>query len=441
MVGGVALCDHRKPPANRQEPSITTPVSQRPSERAGEPEPGAPPGPGALTRRADQRVIAGVCGGVADWLGLDPSVVRIPFAVLAASGGVGVVLYAGLWATLPVAGTARARRPQPIGGSERARRSRAPGEYAAHGQRVLAVGLLALGSLLLCRELGLWFGDRLVWPVTLAAVGLALVWPQRSTRDALPLRKLSLLRVGSGVVAVGAGAAVFAAANADLQALQDSLLATALTIAGLLLIFGPWWWRLGRELFEERRRRVRSEERAELAARIHDSVLQTLALIQQNVDDPVETARLARRQERDLRSWLFEDGPPPTGTLRSALRAVADEVEDLSGVAVEPVVVGDCAADARVDAVVAAIREALLNAAKFSGEPSVSLYVEVEPGAVTAYVRDRGAGFDPAAVPSDRQGIKESIVGRMRRHGGRAALHSGAGQGTEVELVMPRPRP
>jgi signal transduction histidine kinase/phage shock protein PspC (stress-responsive transcriptional regulator) len=439
MVGIARLCDHRS--HRRPEgSSITTPVSRRPPDRARH-SARDDAGPGPLQRRSDQRLVAGVCAGVAQWLGVDPSVVRIAFAVLAASGGVGLVLYGVLWATLPVEGTPSAagqwlhRRTD----STRARRP-VVAAYAAHGQRVLAVGLLALGSLLLFRELGLWFGDRLVWPATLAAVGLALVWPQRSARDALTFRRVSLLRIASGVLAVGAGVAVFAAANADLHALQDSLLAVVLTIAGLLLIFGPWWWRLGRDLFEERRRRIRSEERAELAARIHDSVLQTLALIQQNVGDPLETARLARRQERELRSWLFEDGPTRGGTLRSAVRMVADEVEDLAGVAVEPVVVGDCEADERVDAVVAATREALLNAAKFSGQLSVSLYVEVEPGTITAYVRDRGAGFDAAGVPPDRQGIKESIVGRMARHGGRATVQSATGRGTEVELVMPRPR-
>jgi signal transduction histidine kinase len=239
---------------------------------------------------------------------------------------------------------------------------------------------------------------------------------------------------------VAAGAALFVATNASFDALGDSLLAATLAVAGLFLIFGPWWWRLGRELFEERRRRIRSEERAEVAARIHDSVLQTLAFIQKNAADPVETTRLARRQERELRSWLFEDGPPPSGTLKSGMRAAADEIEDLYGITVEVVVVGDCASDDALHALAAATREALVNAAKFSGEASVSLYVEVEPDAVTAFVRDRGVGFDPRAVPPDRRGIAESMVGRMQRHGGQVTVHSAPGAGAEVELVVPMAR-
>ena len=435
MVGGTALCDHRNH-RERGGSLIATPISQRPAHPVGSSTPDTRPG--RLVRSRDERVVAGVAGGIAEWLGLDPWVVRVAFVVLAAAGAVGVVVYGVLWAVLPTASTEmRRRRPaslRVVAGQAH----RVASVHAARGQRVLAVGLLALGLLLLARELGLWFSDRLVWPLTLAAVGLTLVWPQRAGRDLVPLRRAALLRVMAGVVVVAAGAALFAATNADFETLQDSLAAAVLTIAGVVLIFGPWWWRLGRDLFEERRRRIRSEERAEVAARVHDSVLQTLALIQQQADDPTETARLARRQERELRSWLFEDGPPRAGTLRSAVRAVADEIEDVSGVAVDQVVVGDCATDDRTEAVVAAAREALLNAAKFSGEQSVSLYVEVEPEKITAYVRDRGTGFDIDQVPADRQGIRESIIGRMKRHGGRANLRSDPDGGTEVELVMPR---
>jgi signal transduction histidine kinase len=305
------------------------------------------------------------------------------------------------------------------------------------------------------REVGLWFGDRFVWPVTLAALGAVLAWPDRRAEDTargLPAdaagrrpsmlaSRRSLLRLGSGLGAVAAGAAVFVATSADIQTLRDSVLAGTLAVGGLLLIFGPWWWRLGKELFEERRRRIRSEERAELAARVHDSVLQTLALIQHNASDALETARLARRQERELRSLLFENEPQPTGTLKSAVRAAADEVEDLYGTEVELVVVGDCATDDTVHALVAATKEALVNAAKFSGVASVSAYVEVTPESVTAFVRDRGAGFDLAAVPTDRRGITESIVARMERQSGGATVHSTPGHGTEVELQVSRSHP
>lgn len=381
------------------------------------------------TRTTRGRVIAGVCAGIARWLGVDPVVVRIAFVVLGLSGGFGVVVYLALWAVLP---------------DDRGRRGlvaiTAPGTRD-RSQRALAVLLLVLGGLLLLRELGLWIGDKFMWPVVLAAMGLALAWPQASAeggRMGFLANRAALLRVGLGVGAVTAGAATFALANTDLHALGDALLAVALSVAGLLLIFGPWWWRLGKDLVEERRRRIRSEERAEVAARIHDSVLQTLALIQQKAGDATDVAHLARRQERELREWLFGGAPPGDGTLKGAMVAAAAEVEDRYGIAVEVVAVGDCPTDESLDALTAAAKEALVNAAKFSGDTLVALYVEVEDREVATYVRDRGAGFDPGAVPGDRQGIAESIRGRMERHGGRAVVRSVPGEGTEVELVMPR---
>jgi len=378
-----------------------------------------------LTRATDSRLVGGVAAGIARWLGIDPVITRIAFVVLAMSGGFGVVAYLVLWAVVP---DERGTRALP-------HRVDVPGR----SQRAAALGLIVVGGLLLLREAGLWVGDRLVWPVVLAAVGLALLWPGAfDTRPDLFATRRALVRVGAGVLAVGAGVAVFAAANADLDALRDASLAVLLTVAGLVLIFGPWWWRLGRALVEERRARIRSEERAEMAARVHDSVLQTLALIQQHAGDAAETARLARRQERDLRSWLYEADGAPAGTLKAAVRDAVAEVEDLLAVAVDAVVVGDCPVEPRVTALVHAAKEALVNAAKFAGVPSVSLYVEVETDTVTAFVRDRGVGFDPGAVADDRQGIARSIRERMERHGGSAAIRSQPGEGTEVELVVPR---
>lgn len=419
MAAPGGLRDHRR---------INTPLPDHASTRDRRPQ--------ALTRHSDHRVVAGVCGGIARWLGVDPIVVRIAFVVLAISGGFGVVVYLILWAALP---DDRGRRG--IAGVRTAVPSR------DRSQRALAVMLLVVGGLLLLREMGLWIGDRFVWPAVLAATGLALAWPQAGVegvripgrpRETLLANRAALVRIGAGIGAVAGGATLFAVANADLHAMGDVMLAVALTVAGVLLIFGPWWWRLGRDLMQERRGRIRSEERAEVAARIHDSVLQTLALIQQKAGDPTETARLARRQERELREWLFGGAPSSDGTLKSAISKAAAEVEDLHGVAVDVVAVGDCPVDEALEALAAAAKEALTNAAKFAGVPTVSLYVEVEPGAVTAYVRDRGAGFDAGAVPADRKGIAESIRARMERHGGRAGVRSEPGQGTEVELVMPR---
>jgi signal transduction histidine kinase len=209
-------------------------------------------------------------------------------------------------------------------------------------------------------------------------------------------------------------------------------------VTGLALVTGPWWLRMARDLSAERNARIREQERAEVAAHVHDSVLHTLTLIQRHVDDPREVARLARAQERDLRSWLYRPVADPDAMVASALAAAAAEVEDAHGVAVEVVVVGDCPVDDSQRAVLLAAREAMVNAAKYAGDAPISLYAEVEPAQVTVFVRDRGAGFVLADVPEDRLGLRQSVIGRMERHGGTAAVRSVAGEGTEIQLEMPR---
>lgn len=249
----------------------------------------------------------------------------------------------------------------------------------------------------------------------------------------------ALAQVALGLGLVGAGVAVFLVATPGLDSPRAGILATAAIAVGLVMVFGPWWWRLTHDLSTERQERIRSQERAEVAAHIHDSVLQTLALIQRNAADARAVSALARSQERELRAWLY--GPPAPdagGSVAAALQRVSDEIEDLHGVAVETVEVGDCPVDERLAALVLSSREALANAARHSGAAAVSAYLEVEPHQVTVFVRDRGAGFQPTDVPGDRRGIADSIVGRMGRHGGNAEIRSQPGQGTEVELVMPR---
>jgi signal transduction histidine kinase len=209
-------------------------------------------------------------------------------------------------------------------------------------------------------------------------------------------------------------------------------------VVALALIFAPFWVRLARGLAVERAARIRSQERAEVAAHLHDSVLQTLALMQRRAGDPREVAALARRQERELRAWLNGRREAGEATVALALETAAAEVEESHGVPVEVVAVGDAPLDARAEALVAAAREALVNAAKFAGDGPVALYAEVAPERIEVFVRDRGPGFEPAAVPEDRRGLRESIVGRMERHGGRATVHTAPGAGTEIELVLER---
>lgn len=250
---------------------------------------------------------------------------------------------------------------------------------------------------------------------------------------------MGLAQVVVGAMLVATGAGLLVTAHGSSGARRD-MVAAAAVCAGLALVAGPWWWRLSHDLTEESQERIRTQERDEVAAHIHDSVLQTLALIQRNCGKPKTVATLARQQERELRSWLYGTPPvtDPEESLAAALQRVSDEVEDLHGVNVETVEVGDCPVDEHLAALVASSREALANAARHSGVAAVSAYLEVEPHQVTVFVRDRGCGFDPEHVPDDRHGIAESIVGRMSRHGGKANIRSHTDEGTEVELVMPR---
>jgi signal transduction histidine kinase len=317
----------------------------------------------------------------------------------------------------------------------------------------LAVGFIVAGTLLLLRESGLWFSDRLVWPVTLAGFGIAVLWARSGDEERarlkgaaarLPGRPFdvfgpqSVLRLVVGGALVFAGLGFFLATNDALAAARQVFIVVA--VAGLGLILGPWIHRLVGELRDERRERIRSEERAEMAAHLHDSVLQTLALIQRNADRPRELVALARRQERELRSWLYSgrSNGLAAGTLGVEVTAMANEVEQLHEVEVDVVTVGDCPVDAHVSALLLAAREALVNAAKHSGVHEVSLYVEAEDDCVNAFVRDRGVGFDVDTIAADRRGITESIHQRMARHGGTAAITSVAGEGTEVALEVKR---
>jgi signal transduction histidine kinase len=411
-----------------------------------------------LRRDTEHRIIGGVCAGMARHIGVDPIIVRVAFVAAATAGGVGIAIYLLAWVFVP-AGAAPA-------GPVRLRTSRGMIEIA------VGVALLALAVLLAFRAVGLLFSDVIVWPLVLVAVGGALLWRQsmgrgpvvvdregqggrawytaeleraRALREAaLPAtaneRAALVSRTSLGIALVIAAGLVFLSASGALSAARDVVLSVLVVAVVLAVIFAPVVLRLVRSLTEERAERIRSQERAEMAAHLHDSVLQTLALVQQRAEDPRAVATLARRQERELRAWLSRREPaagePPR--LAAALEHAASEVERDHGVAVEVVAVGDADLDARGEALVAAAREAMVNAAKFGGGSTVDVYAEALDGEIQVYVRDRGPGFAPAEVPGDRRGVSESIVGRMARHGGRAEIHSAPGAGTEVELTMPR---
>jgi signal transduction histidine kinase len=349
-----------------------------------------------FVRSSDDRVVAGVCAGIARTLGVDPTLIRLVFALLALAGGAGVLLYLALWAW----------------GSPRS-----PWLAAV-------LGLIGISAVL--QALGL--GNRVVAGIALVAGGLALIWRRGGSFGAnAPLSALGLTLAGAGAVLVLAGGGV-----------HQSLLAPGAVAGSLLLIAGPWLWRLAVDRDAERAARIRMEERDEMAARVHDSVLQTLALIQRHAAEPRKVAAYARRQERELRTWLYGDRTGgASGTLVGLLSEAAADVEELHGVRVELASSGDCPADEGVSAVALAAREAMTNSARHSGCDVVDVYAEVGDGGISVFVRDRGIGFDPDAVSRDRRGLADSIRARMQRAGGTATVSSQPGSGSEVELTLP----
>lgn len=412
-------------------------------------------GPSPLRRDTRRGLVAGVLAGLGARTGTDPTVLRVIFVVVTvATGGVLLLAYVVAWAALPAAGDASA----PLVRFARLPRVRGDWRLAS------GVGLLTLSVLLAFRQLGIWWSDALVWPLVMAAGGAALLWGRSRASTAGPGPQPGpwagtevptaaggdpaagqstplgdLYRGVFGILLVVGAGLLFLSSNHILGGLRDAALTAVVVVVALALILAPFLWRLGRNLATERAERVRSQERAELAAHLHDSVLQTLTLMQKRAGDPREVAALARRQERELRDWLGRDGERSTEkSFAAALRAAAEAVEDDHRVAIDVVVVGDCDLDEPSQAVLGAAREALLNAAKHAAEPGpIRLYAEV--GAeIEAYVRDRGPGFELANVPADRRGVRESIVGRMERAGGHAEVRAVPGGGTEVGLEIGR---
>jgi signal transduction histidine kinase len=413
------------------------PVTERPARKA--------------YRDTGQPIIGGVAGGLARHLGLPAVWVRAAFLVLAVLGGSGVLFYAGLWLVLP----ARPFDREAPGLESATRQGRRPGRIRRLADSGPAVALVALGLGLVLTAEAIFGGNGvLLWAIVLAVLGFGLLWRQADEAQRSrwldqserlnPVRAVfggggwaAYLRVGAGFSLILGAMALFAVRHGHVRQVADVMVSAALGGMGLAIILGPWVWRLTSDLTAERAERVRTQERADLAAHLHDSVLQTLALIQKNAADGPAVARLARSQERDLRAWLF-DATPDGGTLAGALRGVVREIEDTYGVDVELVTVGDADLGEAMAPVVAAAREAATNAAKHAGTRVVDLYAEVSPDRVEVFVRDRGTGFDPQTVPADRQGVRNSILDRMTRHGGTAEIRSSPETGTEVRLRLPR---
>jgi signal transduction histidine kinase len=422
-----------------QEEAREAAVIRAPGRALAEPE-----GPPKLYRHRSGRAVAGVAAGLADHLGVRVLWVRAIFAVLAAFGGAGLLAYGLLWVFVPQRSGEDASEP------------------TSPKERQQAIGLLVLG-------IGLAVGGSTVtgaisgWvavPLAVALVGAAVVWREADESQRRRWRTgarsgvagvvlggggwSAAVRILAGVALVVTGIGVMVIRSGSFDQVQFALIAVLATLIGVAVLTVPFWLRMVRDLGEERRARIRTEERAEIAAHLHDSVLQTLALIQKQSDTPKEVARLARGQERELRGWLY--GPAGYGAkkldneggqLSTAIAAACGEVEDAFAISVSQVVVGDAELDEPLTALVQAAREAMVNAAKHASIEEVSVYAEVEPTAVTVFVRDRGKGFDPEAISDDRHGLADSIRGRMERNGGTVRLRTAPGEGTELQLEMP----
>jgi signal transduction histidine kinase len=347
----------------------------------------------AFARSETDRAVAGVCGGLAQTLGVDATLVRLVFALLALAGGAGVLLYLAFWT------------------------------YGSRGNAWVAGVIAAVSVGLLLLALGLSSGS--VLGITLLVAGFVTVVVRGGTirpGGSLPIPAVAL---------VLAGALIFLGADGR----ATPLVAPGALTGALVLIVGPWIWQLA----TERTERIRLEERADVAARVHDSVLQTLALVQRHAADPTRVTALARRQERDLRRWLYGGGPERTGgTLVDALGDAAGEIEELHGGRIELAASGDVPLDDKIEQLVLAAREAMTNAAKFSLADEIAVFADIDDDRIAVFIRDRGVGFDPATVPADRRGLSESIRRRMGRAGGNAAVTTELGAGTEVELTLPK---
>jgi signal transduction histidine kinase len=383
-----------------------------------------------LYRRRDGRMVAGVARGLAGHLGIDVTLIRFAFVLTIVLGGLGVVMYGAFWAVVPLSPDEPGVRDHPGSRSQ-----------------LVAFAALALGMLVVAQLIG--FNAGLLWPAAVAVTGGAILWRDESRRDkwrAFGVRGARLattqsatrtaLRYGAGVGLVLVGLITFLATHSEFGQIRRASLPVTVVVLGLVLVAGPWMLRAISELNNERTARIREQERVELAGRVHDSMLQTLTLIQRRADDPAEVRRLVRRSQREIRGWLYE-GSPTEATVRFAVTEMCAEIEDEYRLTIDLVVVGDHIADVALQPLLQSLREATINAAKHSGQPTIDVYVEIGASELVAFVRDRGPGFDLDAVPADRFGVRESIVARMARHGGSATIRSNSKAGTEVRLTLP----
>jgi len=385
----------------------------------------------ARVPRSRDRIVAGVAGGWADRLRVEPTVLRAAIGLLTLVGGLGVVLYG--------AAALASADPLPLD-TDATDAGRGPDRIV---RREVAIGCGTAACLVAARAVGLWPGDAIMLAASAVAVGIAIAWSQSTVAQPVaglhPWMKRAI-QVTVGIALMIAGVLSLAGRTGGLASVGASASAIAVVVGGIAVFAAPAIGRLLRTLDDERAQKIREEERANLAAHLHDSVLQSLVLIQRT-NDPRRKTQLARRQERELRSWLYgtaETGQPTT--VHAAVEALAVEIEADHDVRVEAVVVGDQPLDEQARILLGALREAIVNCARHAGVERVDVFVEADSAELIGFVRDTGCGFDPATVPGDRRGISESIVGRVQRGGGVTSVTSHPGRGTEIEVRVPTSR-
>lgn len=378
-------------------------------------------------------LMGGVCAGIATHLGVNVWLVRAIFVGLLFLNGVGALAYALAIALIPAGNPASSQLAAPTRLATQLNQLQSKDGRDQATTIFSGVVLLALAAILVAWSRG-WLESNAYLPLLIIGCGAALAWSQAEEVMHTPRSMVAIARLAAGLALAVLGVLVWLSDHTDMSGMLIGAFAALVMLSVVALVLAPLWLGVIRQLSQTQAAQARASERADIAAHLHDSVLQTLTLLRAQADDPQRVAALALSQERELRAWLYGDNHPTNENLRSEVESVSREIEQLYGVPVDSVIVGDTPATAKTRVLTSALREALANAVRH-GKPPISLYVEVSGQEVEAYVRDHGAGFDLETINSDRHGVRDSIIGRMQRHGGSATIRARE-PGTEVCLRL-----
>lgn len=378
-------------------------------------------------------LMGGVCAGIATHLGVNVWLVRAIFVGLLFLNGVGALAYALAIALIPAGNPASPQLAAPTRLAAQLNQLQSKDGRDQAATIFSGVVLLALAAILVAWSRG-WLESNAYLPLLIIGCGAALAWSQAEEVMHTPRSMAAIARLAAGLALAVLGVLIWLSDHTDMSGMLIGAFAALVMLSVVALVLAPLWLGVIRQLSQTQAAQARASERADIAAHLHDSVLQTLTLLRAQADDPQRVAALALSQERELRAWLYGDNHPTNENLRSEVESVSREIEQLYGVPVDSVIVGDTPATAKTRVLTSALREALANAVRH-GKPPISLYVEVSGQEVEAYVRDHGAGFELEAINPDRHGVRDSIIGRMQRHGGSATIRARE-PGTEVCLRL-----